>query len=455
MEQLYYEAFQRSFDGICVLDANGNGVAMNEAAERITGFSKKDFVGDNVRNAVKDGIISNSVTLRVLEKKRAVTEVISIRGTEVLVTGSPVLDSSGKITHVVLNVRDITELNNVKIDLLLSIALKRKKTRPSKNEASLQGNSLPLTDNIVAKSTEMTKIIQLVTKIAKVDSAVLLLGESGVGKEVIVQLLHRQSHRSNKPLVKVNCAAIPHHLLESELFGYEKGAFTGADDRGKPGLFEEANGGTIFLDEIGDMPLDLQVKLLRVLQELEIRRVGGRKNIKVDVRVVSATNKNLDKLVQEGKFRNDLFYRLNIVPIHIPPLRERIEDIAPLAHMFLNRANQKYGTNKHFQPGVIELLERYRWPGNVREMENIIERLVVTSEYDELSWSDLPFISNDSDAAKNISLKKVLQEVEKEIIQEKMKMYKTTRKTAKALGISQASLVNKLKRYSQQGDGSA
>ncbi|WP_276309914.1 sigma-54 interaction domain-containing protein [Pueribacillus theae] len=446
MEQLYYNVFNYSYDGLCVFDIEGKGVAINKAAERITGYDSQEFFESNIYHLLEEGIISNSVFLKVLKEKRTVTDVVSIRGNEVLITGSPILNDDGKIEYVVENIRDISQLNNLKMDLLLSIALKKKK----KPKSSDKDNQLPkhmVPDGVVAESKKMNKIIHLVNKIAKVDSTVLLLGESGVGKEVIVKLIHRLSLRSDNPLIKINCAAIPHHLLESELFGYERGAFTGADERGRPGLFEEANGGTIFLDEIGDMPLDLQVKLLRVLQEFEIRRVGGRKNIKVDVRVVSATNKNLGKLVQKGKFREDLFYRLNIVPIHIPPLRERVDDIAPLAHMFLNRANQKYQLNKHFQPGVIELLERYSWPGNIREMENIIERLVVTSGHDEISWSELPFISEHSDITESLSLKKILQEVEKEIILEKMETYKTTRKAAKALGISQSSLVNKLKKY--------
>lgn len=444
--ELYYESFQHSYDGICIYDEKGTGIAMNRSAERITGFSSKEFIGTNVKQALEEGIISNSVVLDVLETGKTDTGVVSIRGIEILITASPIRGEDGKIKNIVANIRNIVDLNNLKMDQLLSIALKRKNQKGLDQE--LQEKRIPkLSHDIVAESDEMIKIIRLVEKIKKVDSTVLLLGESGVGKEVIFKLIHRHSLRREKPLITINCSAIPHHLLESELFGYEKGAFTGADNRGKRGLFEKADGGTIFLDEIGDMPLDLQAKLLRVLQEFEIMRIGGSKNIAVDIRIIAATNKDLEKLVEEGKFREDLFYRLNIITIRIPSLREREEDIVPLAHMFLNRVNHKYHLNKFFQPGTIELFRQYNWPGNVREMENLIERLVVTSEQDEISWSELPFITEQPTLTGTMSLKRTLQEVERKIILEKMEMYKTTRKAAKALGISQPSLVNKLKNY--------
>lgn len=448
MDNIFYNAFQRSYDGICIIDKNGVGVAINESAERISGFSKEEFIGETILSALEKGLLSHSVTEIVLREKRMHTEVVSVRGVELFVTGNPIYDQQGEIAYIVLNVRDINELNNVKIDLLLSIALQQNKMRQTPfilTNKDTTGNT-----NIVSNSPQMKKVLHLVEKVSKVDSAVLILGESGVGKEVVVDLIHKNSPRSKQPLVKINCTAIPHHLLEAELFGYEKGAFTGADSQGKTGLFEEANNGTIFLDEIGDMPLDLQAKILRTLQEHEIRRVGGRKNIKVNIRVVSATNKNLKEQVQKGYFRQDLYYRLNIIPIYIPPLRERRDDIIPLAHTFLNRANQKYQLKKHFQPGVVELLQKHTWPGNIREMENVIERLAVTSEQDEITWSDLPFISDHPGFIENHSLKSTLEEVEKKILFEKMAMYKTTRKVAKVLGISQSSVVNKLNKYNYQ-----
>lgn len=304
-------------------------------------------------------------------------------------------------------------------------------------------------DGSVAQSQEIIKVFLLAKKLAKVDSTLLILGESGVGKEVIVKYLHQESERANQPLIKVNCAAIPKHLLESELFGYEKGAFTGADSRGKPGLFEQANGGTIFLDEIGDMPIDLQVKLLRVLQEFEITRVGGRSSFKIDVRVVSATHRNLEEMVENGEFRKDLYYRLNIVPIKIPALRERKADIVPLAFYFLNKMNKKNRLNKRFHPEIIRFFEEYPWPGNIRELENLIERLVVTADLEQIGLEDLPpSMLQGLELKQNVksTLKEIIEKVERKIIKEKIQEYKTTRSTAKELGISQSALVKKMKR---------
>lgn len=433
---------EHSFDGLCLIDNNGDCLYMNQNASKICSFSIHEFVGGNVKNALKDGDINDSIALKVLRHKRPISGVVTIRGVDVLITGSPVFDANKQVDKVVLNIRDINELNNLRIDQILSLALKNK---PVHDDFSTE--ELPEIAGVVAKSKAFRKVLKMVYRIAKVDSSVYLQGESGVGKEVIVNLLHKASARADKPLIKVNCSAIPAQLLESELFGYEKGAFTGADQRGKPGLFEQANGGIIFLDEIGDMPLDLQAKILRVLQEYEIMRIGGRKSIQLNVRVVSATNKDLEALVKEGKFRLDLFYRLNIVPIFIPPLRDRPEDTAPLAHYFLQQKNKKYGLKVKFAPGSIQLFNEYDWPGNVREMENMIERLVVTSENNEISWSDLPFIKQSHYSPLQQPLKSILLEIEKKIIYQKLELYKTTRKTAEALGISQSALVKKMKRF--------
>ncbi len=436
-------AAQYSYDGLCVLDQDGTGLYMNPAAATICNYSIEEFVGSNINEALKKGEISDSVTSLVARKRQVVTKIINIRGVDVLVTGTPLLDKDGTVSKVILNVRDIYELNNLKMDKLLSIALQNRQVVA--DEFPL--DPLPDLEHIVAKSKAFRNVIKLILRITKVDSTVYLRGESGVGKEVVVNLLHQYSARANKPLIKVNCSAIPAPLLEAELFGYEKGAFTGADQRGKPGLFEQADGGTILLDEIGDMPLDLQAKILRVLQEHEVMRIGGRKTIPLNIRVVSATNKDLNELVKEGKFRLDLYYRLNIVPIEIPPLRERKEDIAPLAYFFLQKKNAKYQLNVKFAPGTIHLFSDYDWPGNVREMENMIERLVVMSENNEINWSDLPFIHEQPRTMLQKPLKDLLLEIEHKIIVEKMQQYKTTRKTAEVLGISQSALVKKMQRF--------
>ena len=438
-------AARYSYDGLCVIDKDGTGLYMNQAAATICNYSIEEFVGHNINQALEKGEISDSVGLLVAKKRKVITRIINIRGVDVLITGTPIFDDEGILSKIILNVRDIYELNNLKMDQLLSIALKNRQSV----QDEFPSDSLPDLDNIVAKSKAFRNVIKLILRITRVDSTVYLRGESGVGKEVIVNLLHQHSPRANNPLIKVNCSAIPGPLLEAELFGYEKGAFTGADQRGKPGLFEQANGGTILLDEIGDMPIDLQAKILRVLQEHEVMRIGGRKTIPLNIRVVSATNKDLNELVKEGKFRLDLYYRLNIVPIEIPPLRERKEDIAPLAYYFLQKKNSKYKMNVKFAPGIIHLFSDYDWPGNVREMENMIERLVVMSEENEISWSDLPFIHQQPDTLSQKPLKNLLLEIENKIIVEKLQQYKTTRKAANALGISQSTLVKKLQRFEQ------
>lgn len=435
-----------SYDGIFVTDSKGNGIKVNQAYTRITGVGADELLGKNVLDAVRDGTISDSVTLKVLGEKKVITIVQKVRGKEVLVTGNPIFDENQMITYVITNVRDISELNKLKTELRKSKDVTNQYLQELETLKKKEGMQL-LLNKVVAHSKEIIEVLFLANKVSKVDSTTILLGESGVGKEVFANFIHTASKRAKEPYIKVNCGAIPPHLLESELFGYEKGAFTGADTRGKPGLFEQANGGTIFLDEIGELPLNLQVKLLRVLQEYELTRIGGRKTVKINVRVISATNRDLEKMVSNGEFRKDLFYRLNIIPIKIPPLRKRRDDITPLIKHFLNKNYVKYGFNKRIHPEAITILEGYHWPGNIREVENLIERLVVTVEQDIITISDLPTsISKDEVIKPQQTLKEVVQNIEKNMIKENLLIYKTTRKTAKALGISQSALVKKMKR---------
>ena len=244
-------------------------------------------------------------------------------------------------------------------------------------------------DGIVTKSEKIFEIIDIVKNVANTPATVLLTGESGVGKEVFAKAIHQLSDRANRPFIKINCAAIPEDLLESELFGYEKGAFTGANQT-KKGKFELANGGTILLDEIGDMPLSLQAKILRVLQEKEIERIGGSKPIKIDVRIIASTNKDLEKMVYEGTFREDLYYRLNVIHIHIPPLRERKEDIPLLIYYFLDKFGKIYNKKLNISDKLIDILSEYDWPGNVRQLQNTIERMVILAKKSVLDFDDLP-----------------------------------------------------------------
>ena len=313
-------------------------------------------------------------------------------------------------------------------------------------------------EDLVAKSPAMQRVVEMAARIATVDSTLLIVGESGVGKEVITNKIHSLSRRKNQPFIKLNCGAIPENLLESELFGYAGGAFTGAKKEGKPGMFELASGGTLFLDEIGELPLGLQVKLLRVLQEKTLTRVGGVKPISVDVRVIAATNKDLPTLVKAGTFRDDLYYRLNVFGIQIPPLRQRREDIPPLLHEMLRKVNQKYSMQKRFSTAAVERLVNYDWPGNVREMENLVERLVVLVNEPYIDICHLPetmqgkieTVVDGSEAVvlnRVVPYKQAVEQLEALLLERAFGEHGSTRKVARVLEVNQSTIVRKMKQY--------
>ncbi len=304
----------------------------------------------------------------------------------------------------------------------------------------------------IIHSEKMHELMKMVIHIATVDTTVLIQGESGVGKELIADILHSCSKRKNGPFVKINCAAIPANLLESELFGYEPGAFTGASKTGKAGMFELANGGVLFLDEIGDMPWDLQVKLLRAIQEMEITRVGGTQPIKIDLRILAGTNCCLQEAVVSERFRKDLYYRLNVVPIFVPPLRERPEDILALVQHFLEVYNHKHHMHKRLANDALHLFKQYNWPGNVRELENVIERLVVTTQHDIIgisdlsAWSELIIFQEDVES-ELIPLHKAIENTERRMLQKAFSLHNSTYAVARALGVSQPTIVRKAAKY--------
>ncbi|WP_423802543.1 sigma-54 interaction domain-containing protein [Neobacillus sp. SAB-20_R2A] len=450
LAKIFEDFIDSSYDPIFITDKNGYGFKMNKAYTRVTGATKEQLIGKHMNDLKEQGIISDSISMHVLEKKERLTMVQKVNGKELLVTGNPIFDENGEILYVVTNLRDISSLNQLKIELKQTKALADQYLQEL--EFYQKKEHIISHQGIIANSDKMLKVIDLVQKIAPVHSTVLLLGESGVGKEIIANLIQKLSSRANQPFIKVNCAAIPKDLLESELFGYEKGAFTGADIRGRAGLFEQADKGTIFLDEIGEMPLHLQVKLLRVIQELEVRRIGGGQPKKIDIRIISATNKDLESMVVRGEFRQDLYYRLNVVPIKIPSLRERKEDIPLLAFYFLKKLNQKYNMNKQLSDAAITQMKTYSWPGNIREMQNLIERLVVTVESEMIDTRHFSFnhqyLSQSLTTEK--TLKDVVQDLERTMIMEAMVQYRSTRKAAKALGISQSTLVKKMQRLGFQ-----
>jgi len=432
-------------DGIVVADAQCIIVRANDAYQHMTGIIAKEFVGKHVRDLLKQGYMNKSVTEMVLERRSKVNVMDIRNGKDLLMSASPVFDESGNISYVVTAVRDVSQLNELKGKLAESEQIRDKYFHELEHLRSQQSFQ-----KIITKDPEMQKKLEMSYHVANVDSNVLILGETGVGKELIAQLIHRASKRAKQPFIKINCGAIPPNLLESEFFGYESGAFTGALKEGKPGLFELAQGGTIFLDEVGELSLDLQVKVLRAIQDKEITRIGGKKPILLDIRIVAATNRDLEVMVQEKEFREDLYYRLSVVPILIPPLRDRKEDILALVAEFLGKFNRKYGYQKWIHPDVMDVFLEHNWPGNIRELENTIERLVVTHREDCIGINALAETSLRSlkpSTGDITSLEACLESEERRLIAEAYRTTGSTRKAAKILKISQSSMVNKMKKY--------
>src|SRR5699024_6951255 len=369
---------------LVVVDHTGN--ILRHSENYIRDFWKgklNELVGKNILDLEKKGDISPSITKLVLEKKEKVSRVQEGKhGKKVLAVGNPIFNEKGELQRVVIASRDITENTKLKTELKQT----REITKRYKQELTrLKTMTAEPSHEIIYCSAKMQQIVNQVEKIAKFSSTVLVQGESGVGKEMIARAIHQKSNRSNKPFLTINCGSIPENLLESELFGYTKGSFTGADMKGKQGYFEQAHEGILFLDEIGDMPMSLQVKLLRVLQESEVVPIGSVTAIPVDVQIIAATNKDLKGMVEKGTFREDLYYRIHVIPIRVPPLNERSEDIPLLAYHTLQKLNQRYDKNYHFSPDALNLLENYSWPGNIRELQNLIERLFVTADEDVIT----------------------------------------------------------------------
>jgi len=441
-----------SFDGLYIADGNGLTLRVNKAFERITGINANQFLARNVIDIEIEGIVSQSVSALAIKKREPVTIIQEMNnGRTTLVTGNPIYDVAGNVFRVVCNVRDITELNLLKQKL----EEVRNLSQHYVNELRTLRLQYTGSSKIICNSKIMKDFLGMVIRLSQFDSTVLIRGESGTGKELIAEAIHNNSMRKDKPYIKVNCGAIPENLLESELFGYDYGAFTGAKKEGKLGFFQLANEGTIFLDEIGDLTFNLQVKLLRVLQNKEITKVGGNKSIPIDVRIVTGTNRNLLELVEKKLFREDLYYRLNVVPIHIPPLRERKDDIPPLVGHFVQLFNRKHKLNKKFSPEVIELFIKYDWPGNVRELENLIERIMVISTKDILTRVELPsyladaILENKSEISVSgiMPLQEAVADVEKQILEKAYAQYKTTRQMAKQLKVNASTIVRKAAKY--------
>ena len=451
--------FESSYDGFFIADAHGRVTRVNSAWEKICGFSRQEVIGKTAYELVEMGCYDKSAAVAAIEEKRTVTMLTNItngprKGTQVMTTGTPIFDDAGTLAQVVVNVRDMTNLEDLRRQLESTVELNRRYA--SELERIRQQHTR--SGGITANSKEMQRILEMVERLATVNSTVLIMGESGVGKELIANSIHACSRRKGQPFIKINCGAIPEHLLESELFGYVGGAFTGAKREGKPGMFELAANGTLFLDEVGELPLGLQVKLLRVLQEKTLVRVGGVKPIPVDVRVIAATNRNLPEMVRRGTFRDDLFYRLNVFVIQIPPLRQRREDLPPLLHTVLEKFNQKYGMKKSLSPAATERLLAYDWPGNVREMENLLERLVVLVNEPVIEVMHLPDVLQPEgrepapnngavSVSRLVPYKTALEELERSLLLKALSDCGSTRKVAERLQVNQSTIVRKMQQY--------
>ncbi len=437
-------------DAVCIDDFRGYTQWVNKSCEDLYNVKREEVIGKSVEELEKEKIFNPSVAKMVMKEKKQVTILHNNKkGKRILTTGTPMLYEDGSIKKIVSTSKDISELVYFKNKLEdIQSELERFKEKGQETVG-----------NMVVKSKEMREVINLARKLSQIDTTVLITGDSGVGKGEIAKFIHKLGDRKEKPFIKVNCGAIPESLIESELFGYEPGAFTGSSKKGKKGQFELANKGIIFLDEIGELPLNLQVKILQVIQEKEIQRVGGEKTISLDVRIIAATKRNLKQMVDEGTFREDLYYRLNVVPIHIPQLMDRKDDIFPILMHFLRTFNSKFEMQKRLSKDAVDKLLRYDWPGNVRELKNMVERIVITTSHDIITAEDLPSpIIDDGEREATISipkdkdLKETMEEIEKQIIKNIAYEHRTTREIAKVLGISQPTVVRKMNKYGINND---
>lgn len=450
------------YGNVFVVDGKGKIIYANASAAESVGSTIDDITGKNCQEMEMEGYYDKSVALDAIRKKKRVLSVYKTRiGLNVVCSANPILDECGNVTRVVVFSQDEALMREIMND----VEEERKKNISIQQTLSYIQEKMAC-QNIVSSSPEMERLFKMLLNVARTDTTVTIYGESGTGKEVLANFVHQNSMRSNKPFIPINCAAIPAELMEAEFFGYEKGSFTGANREGKAGLFEMADHGTIFLDELGEMPLSLQSKLLRVLESGEVKRIGSSKTIKTDVRIIAATNRNLTKMVDEKTFREDLYYRLNVIPVNIPPLRERPEDIEALSEHFLNEFNRKYGRNVEISEEVLNKFKKYSWPGNIRELKNEIERYVVTegqvssvlNDNIRHSMTDVNIKFTNSNISKNITvknipLKEVMDRYEIEYIRHVIDDCEgVMTEAAKRLGIHRSALYKKIDKFKEKYD---
>jgi PAS domain S-box-containing protein len=437
-------------EGLWISDSKGNVISINPASERLNGVKAEQVVGRNMQELVDEGVFDRSATMEVVKRREPVSILQNRQGKQLALEGIPVFDQAGELFRVVVTERDVTEIEALHRELE---AQEEMKLRMRDRLLEMQLEEVE-SRHIIARSPSMQKALRHAFKVAAVDSTVLLLGESGVGKELIADLIYKYSERAGKPLVKINCGAIPESLLEAELFGYDKGAFTGAQVKGKPGYFELADGGIIFMDEIAELTPSAQVKLLRFLEDGQVMRVGGTLSRRFNVRILAATHQDLQAMVDRGTFRLDLFYRLSVIPIAIPPLRERTDCILPLLHYYTEFFAERTGVSRRLTKAASDALLSYSWPGNVRQLANLCERLVVMTESELIGLSDLPpDILGQTGMAPLVStgpeltLAQALENTERTLLMEARQRHGKQVEMAKALGIDQSTIARKLKKY--------
>ncbi len=438
----FLKMMDQCYDELCIWDKNGKILYINDPCYRHYGLRPEGFLGKTLQECTENEKLwsPSCVSMTFDEKRPMIQKQKTFLGIDIVTISVPIMDEHGEVEYVLQSVRDG---DDTLYKVLSSQMLQE--SREEENETK-----------IIYKSAAMGETLHMADKIAKSKAPVLILGETGTGKSLLAKYIHEHSDRRDKPFLSINIASLSPSIIESELFGYKKGAFTGAEKGGRIGLFEAANGGTLFLDEIGELPYDLQAKFLHVLQEEAVIPVGSHTSIKLDIRVLCATNCDLQKMIEAGKFREDLYHRINIFDMLMPPLRKRREDIEPLAVYFLNLFNTKYERNVEISERVMELLRRYPWKGNIRELSNVIERGVLTAEERTIEISNLPesffHVENEKKVGcavleQNLSFDEAVEEYEKKVIQEAYAKYGSSRRVAEQLKMSQSKANRLIQKY--------
>jgi len=440
-------------DGVFISDISGITLRVNRMYEQLTGLKQEEVQGKQVRALVENGIFDRILNPEIVRTGKPATHVQQLQnGKKLVLSGFPVFDEAGTMRLVVTFVRDITMITRLNEQM----EEQRQLIDHFHKQMAYISNEQNKAMTPIYASPAMQEVVNMLLTVAPTDASVLILGETGVGKDVFARLTHARSNRKDKIFLKVDCGGISETLTESEMFGYMPGAFTGASSKGKAGYFELADGGTVFLDEIGELPLSMQTRLLRVLQDGEIMRVGGTRSSRVDVRVIAATNKNLAECVNEGTFRRDLYYRLNVATVTIPPLRERPEDVRPLVEHFLQHYSAKYGKRMAIMEIAQTILSRYQWPGNVRELQNLVHGLVITHKGSHISPRDLPaHVREESPQEHAYSeavltggkpLKQIMGDIERDFLQQAIALHGSVQKVSELFQVDRSTIFRKIQK---------